>query len=72
MLSLSVGRVLRWFILKRTTGIHAKRGAKKVFFRARSPRKKTSRERRSRREPEKNCHFGALITHFLREKSPHT
>ena len=41
------------------------------FFRARSPRKKTSRERRSRREPEKNSHFGTLTTHFLRERSTH-
>ena len=35
------------------------------------PRKKSSRERRSRREPEKNGHFGTLTTHFLRETSTH-
>ena len=35
------------------------------------PGKKSSRERRSRREPEKNGHFGTLTTHFLRETSTH-
>ena len=41
-----------------------------LFSRA-LPRKKTSRERRSRREPEKNGRFGTLITHFLRETPTH-
>ena len=40
-----------------------------VIFRARLPHKRVSRERRSRREPEKKCHFGSLTTHFPREIS---
>ena len=40
------------------------------FFRA-PPVRRASRERRARREPEKNGHFGTLTTHFLRETSTH-
>ena len=46
--------------------------ARRSFARAPPSDKRASRERRSRREPEKKCHFGTLTTHFPREKRTST
>ena len=43
----------------------------RAFFRAPPPIEIAPRERRSRREPEKNRHFGTLTTHFPK-RNQHT
>ena len=69
MPSLSVGRAVGWFVLNEPFML--KRNKNRGLFLRALPGKKSSRERRSRREPEKNGHFGTLTTHFLRETSTH-
>ena len=43
----------------------------RAFFRAPPPIEIAPRERRSRREPEKNRHFGTLTTHFPKRNQQH-